>query len=117
PPAAAALLTGDGADNIARSISMLADLTGVLPRIRECFRTGGGTSYADYPRFQEAMAAESAAVHDVALIDGILPITGLTDRLASGITVADIGCGSGHAVNLIAQRYPRSQVTGYDFLP
>lgn len=116
PPAAAAQLTGDGAENIARSISMLGDLTGVLPRIRECFRTGGGTSYADYPRFQEAMAAESAAVHDVALIDGILPLTGLSDQLARGITVADIGCGSGHAVNLIAQHYPRSHVTGYDFL-
>lgn len=117
PAAAAAMLTSDGADNIARSLSMLADLTGVLPRIRECFRTGGGTSYADYPRFHAAMAEESAAVHDVALIPGILPITGLSDRLEEGIAVADIGCGRGHAVNLIAQRYPNSQVTGFDFLP
>lgn len=117
PAAAAAMLTGDGADNVARSISMLADLTGVLPRIRECFRTGGGTSYADYPRFHAAMAAQSAAVHDMALIPGILPMTGRTEQLQAGIAVADIGCGSGHAVNLIAQHYPRSQVTGYDFLP
>ena len=117
PAAAAAMLTGSGADNVARSMSMLADLTGVLPRILECFRTGGGTSYRDYPRFHAAMAEESAAVHDVALIPGILPISGLTEALESGIAVADIGCGQGHAVNLIARRYPRSQVTGYDFLP
>ena len=117
PAAAAAMLTGDGADNVARSMSMLADLTGVLPRIRECFRTGGGTSYADYPRFHAAMAEESAAVHDMALIPGILPMTDLTEQLEAGIAVADIGCGQGHAANLIAQHYPRSQVTGYDFLP
>ncbi len=117
PPAAAAMLTGSGADNVARSLSMLGELTRVLPRVRECFRTGGGTSYADYPRFQEAMAEESAAVHDVALVEHILPLAGLGSRLETGIRVADVGCGRGHAVNLIAQRYPNSQVTGYDFLP
>src|SRR5699024_11887634 len=74
PPNAAAVLTGEGADNIARQLSMLGELTRVLPRIRECFRTGGGTSYADYPRFAAAMAEESAAVHDTALIDVILPL-------------------------------------------
>src|SRR5699024_7265871 len=51
PPAAAAVLTGEGADNLARTLSMLGELTRVLPRIRECFRAGGGTSYTDYPRF------------------------------------------------------------------
>lgn len=117
PAAAAAMLTGGGADNIARSTSMLGDLTAVLPRIRECFRTGGGTSYTDYPRFHAAMAAESAAVHDMALIPQILPMTNRAEELEAGIAVADIGCGRGHAVNLIAQRYPRSRVTGYDFQP
>lgn len=117
PPAAAAVLTGDGADNLARSLSMLGELTRVLPRVRDCFSTGGGTGYRDYPRFQEAMAEESAAVHDAALIDHILPVTDRTDQLETGIDVADIGCGRGHAVNLIAQRYPHSRVTGYDFLP
>lgn len=116
PPAAASVLTGSGADNLARPLSMLGDLVGVLPRIRECFRTGSGTSYSDYPRFQQTMAEESAAVHDVALIDQILPLAGLADRLETGIEVADVGCGRGHAVNLIARRYPNCTVTGYDFL-
>src|SRR5699024_8244 len=117
PPNAAAVLTGEGADNIARQLSMLGELTRVRPRIRACFRTGGGTSYADYPRFAAAMAEESAAVHDTALIDVILPLAGLTDRLTDGIAVADIGCGRGHAVNLVAQHYPKVRATGYDFLP
>ncbi len=29
--------------------------------------------------------------------------------------MADIGCGSGHAVNLMAQAFPASRITGYDF--
>jgi SAM-dependent methyltransferase len=62
------------------------------------------------------MAEDSAAVHDVALIDGILPlVAGLRERLAVGADVADIGCGSGHAINLMASTYPESRFVGYDF--
>ncbi|MET1084396.1 MAG: hypothetical protein ABWY12_15315 [Burkholderiales bacterium] len=31
---------------------------------------------------------------------------GIVDRLQQGIDVVDIGCGSGHAVNLMAETYP-----------
>ena len=45
-----------------------------------------------------------------------LPLVGgLVDRLHEGIDVADIGCGSGHAINLMADAFPRSQFTGFDF--
>ena len=37
------------------------------------------------------------------------------ERLKAGIEVADIGCGSGHAVNLMAKAFPKSRITGYDF--
>jgi SAM-dependent methyltransferase len=61
------------------------------------------------------MAEDSAAVHDAALIDAVLPLVpGLPERLAAGIDVADIGCGSGHAINLMAAAYPNSRFTGYD---
>ena len=39
---------------------------------------------------------------------------GLEQRLRDGIEVADIGCGSGHAVNLMAQAFPASRFTGLD---
>ncbi len=62
------------------------------------------------------MAEDSANVHDAALIEGILPlIPGVIDRLREGIDVADFGCGQGHAVNLMAQAFPMSRFTGYDF--
>src|SRR5262249_54812018 len=62
------------------------------------------------------MAENSAQIHDNRLIDGILPLVpGLVERLAAGIDVADVGCGQGHAVNLMARAFPNSRFTGYDF--
>ena len=62
------------------------------------------------------MAEDSAAIHDAALIDGILPLAdGVIAQLEAGIDVADIGCGRGHAVNLMAKAFPNSRFTGFDF--
>jgi SAM-dependent methyltransferase len=62
------------------------------------------------------MAEDTGAVHDATLIDVTLPLVpGLVDRLEHGIDVADIGCGSGHAVNLMAEAFPRSRFAGFDF--
>ena len=40
---------------------------------------------------------------------------GLIERLEQGIRVADVGCGTGFCVNLMAGRFPRSTFVGYDF--
>jgi SAM-dependent methyltransferase len=72
--------------------------------------------YAAFPRFQQLMAEDSGAVHDAALVDAILPLVpGLPARLAAGIEAADVGCGRGHAVNLMARAFPNSRFVGYDF--
>ena len=117
PPEHAAVLTpAAGPGNMAHLMQYVAMFGEVEQKVIRCFRTGGGLSYDDYPTFHETMAQESATVNDAALIDGILPlVNGLPDRLASGIDVADIGCGSGHALNLMAQAYPASTFVGYDF--
>ena len=82
----------------------------------ECFRHGGGVPYGSYERFHALMAEDSATVHDAALLDGILPLVPESlERLATGIDVADIGCGQGHAINLMAQAFPTSRFTGFDF--
>jgi SAM-dependent methyltransferase len=49
------------------------------------------------------------------LTDRWLPaVPGLAPRLESGIRIADVGCGSGSAVILMAQAYPNSEVVGFD---
>ncbi|MFE3546976.1 class I SAM-dependent methyltransferase [Nocardia sp. NPDC059177] len=117
PPAHAASLTrAAGPDNLARFMQFIAQLGEVEPKIVERFRTGGGLSYEDYGRFHALMAEESAEVFDAALLEVILPLApGLPERLRAGLDVADIACGSGHAVNLMARAFPASRFTGYDF--
>jgi SAM-dependent methyltransferase len=113
---AAWLTRAAGTDNLAIQAQYIPLLAQVEPPLIDCFRSGGGVPYAAYPRFQQLMAEESGTVHDAALIDTILPLVpDLPARLEAGIDVADIGCGSGHAINLMARSFPNSRFVGYDF--
>ena len=52
---------------------------------------------------------------DTLLLQTALPrITGLVARLESSMNVADMGCGSGHAINIMAGAFPASRFTGFD---
>jgi SAM-dependent methyltransferase len=102
--------------NLATGMQYIGLMALVEDQIVDCFRHGGGVPYAAFPRFQAVMAEDSGAVHDATLIDMTLPLVpGLIDRLRQGIDVADVGCGSGHAANLMAEAFPRSQFAGFDF--
>jgi SAM-dependent methyltransferase len=60
------------------------------------------------------MAEETGPVYDATLVGRTLPsIPGLLEALDAGIDVADVGCGAGHAINLMAQAFP-SRFVGYD---
>ena len=117
PPEHAACLTrAAGPDNLARLVAMLPILAQVDEQVEEAFRSGGGVPYSSYKRFHEVMAEESGEVVDASLIDTVLPmVEGMTERLALGVDVADVGCGRGHAVNVMGRAFPRSRFVGYDF--
>jgi SAM-dependent methyltransferase len=108
-------VSGPGVANLARTLTYVTLMGEVAGKVVEKFRTGGGLDYSDYPGFVQIQAADSASVHDASLVDTILPLSGRIDDLRSGIRVADIGCGAGHAVNLMAQAFPASSFVGYDF--
>jgi SAM-dependent methyltransferase len=112
---AASLTRAAGLGNMAVWAQMIGTFALVEDQIVDCFRRGGGVPYSAFPTFQALMAETSGAVYDATLIDVTLPLVpGLVDRLTDGIDVADIGCGSGHAVNLMAEAFPRSRFTGFD---
>ncbi|WP_258805822.1 class I SAM-dependent methyltransferase [Pseudarthrobacter sp. NS4] len=111
----ASAVTGPGVDNLARTLTYITLMGEVAGKVVEKFRTGGGLDYSDYPGFVQIQAADSASVHDASLVDSILPLSGRMEDLRSGIRVADIGCGAGHAVNLMARAFPTSSFVGYDF--
>jgi len=105
-----------GIDNLAIQAQYVALLGSVESQIVESFRRGGGVPYSEFVDFQRLMAEESAQTLDARLLETTLPLVeGLVDRLRLGIDVADIGCGSGHAINLMAAAFPASRFVGYDF--
>jgi SAM-dependent methyltransferase len=113
---AAVLTRAAGPDNLARVAQFIPLLGEVEQKVIGCFRAGGGLSYSEYPRFHKLMAEQSGEVFDAALVGVILPMAdGLPERLEAGVDVADFGCGSGHAINVMAQAYPASRFTGIDF--
>src|SRR5260221_7010890 len=116
PEHAASLTRASGPGNMANMAQFTALMGGVEDEIVECFRAGGGVPYSRFPKFQELMAEMSGQVHDAALIGGELALVdGLIDRLRAGIDVCDVGCGQGHAINLMAKEFPKSRFTGLDF--
>jgi SAM-dependent methyltransferase len=104
-----------GPNNLAAMSQFIAQMGSVEDQIVECFQRGGGVPYSRFDKFQELMREESAQVFDATLIDVTLPLTGMVEQLNAGIDVADVGCGSGHAINLMARAFPNSRFTGYDF--
>lgn len=116
PEHAASLTRAAGPGNMAAFAQFFPQLMAVEDGIVEAFHKGGGVPYEGFPKFQELMREESAQVFDATLLESTLPLVqGLGARLESGIDVADVGCGAGHAINLMAQRYPKSRFTGFDF--
>jgi ubiquinone/menaquinone biosynthesis C-methylase UbiE len=112
---AAYLTRAAAADNMAVFAQYIALLGGVEDDIVECFRKGGGVPYERYPRFHAVMTEDSGQSVLSSLETHVLPLVpGLIDRLANGIRVADVGCGSGRIVNRIAELYPNSRFTGID---
>jgi len=122
PAEHAPLLTGDGAANVAPSASMLQAMVAALPDLERCFVDGGGVGF---DRFAEHLSAVGAVpgdtwrrVYDEQLVDGFLgAVAGLSERLAAGVDVLDLGCGTGHAVNVAAAAFPRSRFVGIDQQP
>ncbi|MGI8808413.1 MAG: class I SAM-dependent methyltransferase [Acidimicrobiales bacterium] len=116
PPTHAKWLTrASGPENLALTTQYVGLMAQVEDQIVDCFHHGGGVPYAGFPRFQAIMAEDSGAVHDATLVDITLPLVpGLVERLQQGIDAADVGCGSGHAVNLMAEAFPASRFVGFD---
>jgi ubiquinone/menaquinone biosynthesis C-methylase UbiE len=119
PPEHAAHLTrAAGADNIAVFAQYISLLGGVEDEIVECFKSGGGVPYAKFPRFHAVMAEDSGQSVLSSLESHILPLVlGLSDQLAMGIRVLDVGCGSGRIMMRLAELYPNSRFTGIDLSP
>lgn len=112
----AASLTGGGSANLAPVSQIAGLLAEHIGGVTGAFRDGGGVRYERFrPRFTDVMDTLGRGTYDEHLVGEFLPLAGdLTARLAAGIRVADVGCGTGHCINLLAAAYPASTFVGYD---
>ncbi len=117
PPEHAAVLTRRaGKDNLAKMAQFIGLMAGVEHQVVACFRDGGGVPYSEYAEFHALMAEDSKDIAEGLLVDEVVPLVeGLDGRLRSGMSVADVGCGSGPHLNVLAAAYPASTFVGFDF--
>ena len=87
-----------------------------LEAMPESFRTGLGHDYDSHgPEGAVGIERSFEPWNRHHLLPDVLPaLDGVVERLERGIDVADIGCGAGGAVLLMAAAFPQSRFVGYD---
>ena len=80
------------------------------------FKTGKGVSWGEHDeRLFCGVAACFRNSYSASLVKEWLPVlTGVTEKLARGARVADVGCGHGHSTVLMVKAYPASRFWGFD---
>jgi SAM-dependent methyltransferase len=87
-----------------------------LEHMPESFRSGVGYDYDSHGE-EGAVGIERSFEpwNRNHLLPTVLPaLAGMVERLREGATVADVGCGAGGAVLLMAEAFPQSTFVGYD---
>ena len=87
-----------------------------LKHMPESFRTGIGRNYDSHgPEGAVGIERSFEPWTNHNLIDNVLPLLdGVVATMDRGARVADVGCGAGGAVLLMARRFPNSTFVGYD---
>ena len=86
-----------------------------LRRMPESFRTGLGHAYDSHgPDGAVGIERSFEPWNNANLVPVVLPAVGIVEKLRSGATVADVGCGAGGAVLRMAREFPKSSFIGYD---
>jgi 2-polyprenyl-3-methyl-5-hydroxy-6-metoxy-1,4-benzoquinol methylase len=115
PPEHAGLVTrAAGPLNLTTYCQYIPLLGQVEDEVVEAFRHGGGVPYDRFPQFHAIMAETSYQRLATAVIPSVVPLLGGAARLEAGADVADVGCGRGRILNILAAEYPQSRFVGFD---
>ncbi len=87
------------------------------PKVANAFRNGGGVGWHEHDpclfRGTERFFRPGYAMHLVS--EWIPALEGVRDKLERGARVADVGCGHGASVILMAKAFPKSRFHGFDY--
>ena len=88
-----------------------------VPKLAAVFRSGLGFGWHQHhPWLFEGTEKFFRPGYAANLIGSWLPaLEGVEAKLKQGARVADVGCGHGASTILMAQSYPRSKFTGFDY--
>jgi len=86
------------------------------PMILDAFHTGKGVAWGDHHADVFTGCERFYRPGYVAnLVSSWIPaVAGLEERLTTGISVADVGCGLGTSTRILANTFPASSITGFD---
>ena len=88
-----------------------------IEKVERAFRTGDGVNYDErHACLFTGMERFFRPGYNAHLLNDWLPaMGGLTAKLEAGAKVADIGCGHGASVLMMAEAFPKSQFHGFDY--
>lgn len=93
--------------------AMFADMDDIL----SAFQGDGGLSWGDHhPSLFTSTARFFRPQYEMYLANEWIPAAdGIDELLRTGASAADVGCGCGDSVQILASAYPKSHFTGIDF--
>jgi len=88
-----------------------------LPKLAEAYKTGEGVAWADHTHnLFEGVERFFRPGYNANLVSSWLPsLEGVVKKLEEGAKVADVGCGHGASTIIMAQAFPNSTFTGFDY--
>jgi SAM-dependent methyltransferase len=102
---------------LAGAFELVAAMIEAEPKVEQCFRHGTGVRWGDHAG---CLFCATGAFFRPGYVNNIVQswipaLDGVEAKLRAGATAADIGCGVGFSTLLMAEAYPASHFTGYDF--
>jgi len=102
---------------LAGAFELAAAMIEAEPKVEECFRHGSGVRWGDSAG---CLFCATGAFFRPGYVNNIVQswipaLDGVAAKLEAGAKVADVGCGVGFSTLLMAEAWPASHFTGYDF--
>jgi 2-polyprenyl-3-methyl-5-hydroxy-6-metoxy-1,4-benzoquinol methylase len=118
PEAAMALADDESPAFVARAMNAIGSVFIDMPKVAEAFRGNGALSWgAHHPCLFSGTEWFFRTGYRAELPNWIAALDGgaVAEKLHAGASVADVGCGHGASVVVLAQAFPEARITGFDF--